>query len=50
MTFCVFSKQQSISISLLMFHQYDFQTYVSDKSQCFKSHGVFDFAYKLQLY
>ena len=39
------------SISLLIFHQYDFQTYVSDRSQsqCFKSHGVFDFAYKLQL-
>ena len=23
---------------------------VSDRSQCFKSHGVFDFAYKLQLH
>ena len=37
-------------VSLLIFHQYDFQTYVSGISQCFKSHGVFDFAYKLQLH
>ena len=37
-------------LSLHIFHQYDFQTYVSDRSQCFKSHGMFDFAYKLQLY
>ena len=41
----------SMSIeSLLIFHQYDFQTYVSDRYQCFKSHGVFHFAYKLQLH
>ena len=38
------------SISLFIFHQYDFQTYTSDRSQCFKSHGMFDFAYKLQLH
>ena len=37
---------------LFIFHQYDFQTYVSDRSQCFKSHAMFDFefAYKLQLH
>ena len=38
---------------IIYFHQYDFQTYVSDKYQCFKSHaihGMFDFAYKLQLH
>ena len=29
---------------------HDFQTYASDRSQCFKSHGMFDFAYKLQLH
>ena len=31
-------------------YQYDFQTYVSDRSQCFKSHGIFDFTYKLKLH
>ena len=24
--------------------------YVSDRSQCFKSHGMFNFAYKLQIH
>ena len=38
------------SIILFIFHQYDFQTHVSDRSQCFKSNGMFDFAYKLQLH
>ena len=38
------------SVSLFIFYQNDFQTYVSDRSQCFKSHGMFDFAYKLQLH
>ena len=38
------------SVSLLIFHQYDFQTYASNRSQCFKSHGVFDLTYKLQLH
>ena len=35
--------------SLFIFHQYDFQTYASDsyRSQCFKYHDMFDFAYKL---
>ena len=44
-----FKKRAHPSVSLLIFYQYDFQTYVSDRSQCFKSHGVFDFAYKLQV-
>ena len=48
MTFCVFSKHHIII--LLISLQYDFQTYVSNRSQYFKSHGVFDFAYKLQLH
>ena len=48
MIFCVFSKQHIIA--LFIFHQYDFQTYASDRFQCFKSHGMFDFAYKLQLH
>ena len=39
-----------LRVSLFIFHQYDFQTYVSNRSQCFKSHGMFDFAYKLQLH
>ena len=41
----------SISIlSLFIFYQNDFQIYASDRSQCFKCHGMFDFAYKLQLH
>ena len=27
-----------------------FQTYVSDRYQCFNSHSMFDFTYKLQLH
>ena len=46
MIFCVFSKHHVI----IYFHQYDFQAYVSDRSQCFKSQGMFEFAYKLQLH
>ena len=38
------------SVSLFIFHQNDFQTYVSNRSQCFKSHGMFGFAYKVQLH
>ena len=38
------------SVSLFIFPQYDFQIYVSDRSQCFKSHGMFNFGHKLQLH
>ena len=41
--FCLFSKH----CIMFIFHQYDFQTYISDRFQCFKCHGIFDFAYKL---
>ena len=47
--FCKFDgKSICVSVSLFIFHQNDFQTYVSDRSQCFISHGMFE--YKLQLY
>ena len=51
MIFYVFSKQCiNVSFALFIFHQNDFQMYVSDRSQYFKTHGIFDFAYKLQLH